>query len=260
MGLCRSRDAYVAGVCAGIAERLDFDAIVIRILAILLTLVTFGLAAIAYVVLWVRLPVEPEPATPYDITPERAESIARGSLDFNSRAGYLQGGSDEDGRLSLVPRLVIAVGLMLLFLGVAMNVAPIVSGTRWWQFWPVAFLILGLCLIIIPVRTRYEAIWHAVGIAVTSIAAMALPMSLGVVAWETFAVAFRHMWPLIALAIGVFVVGIYRKADFLIVAGALCWAAFCLAALMFFSLPGEMGALFINMPDGSSMRIAILAS
>ena len=54
--LYRSRDAHLAGVCAGIAEYCDFDPIVIRILAVLLTLSTFGLAAIVYLILWAYLP------------------------------------------------------------------------------------------------------------------------------------------------------------------------------------------------------------
>ena len=80
--LYRSRDAYVGGVCAGIAEHLDFDPIVIRILAILLTVVTLGLGGVAYLLLWALIPRRPELSATYDIIPERAESIAHGHLDY----------------------------------------------------------------------------------------------------------------------------------------------------------------------------------
>lgn len=258
--LYRSRNAYVAGVCAGIAEKHDFDPIVIRILAILLTGMTLGLAAIAYIALWAYLPREPEPTAPYDVTPEYAESATHGALDFTNPLDCDRVEFDSPGGFPILPRLAIAVGLMLLFLVVATNVAPIVSGTRWWQFWPLAFLIIGLCLIVVPIRTRFEALWHAIGIAGTSLAALTLPMSLGVISWETFPYAIQQLWVLVVVAIALGVVGVYRKSNTLVISASFFIAAFCLIALMSCSIPGDMEFLFINMPDGRSFRIAILSA
>ena len=257
--LYRSRNAFIAGVCAGIAERHDLDPIVIRILAILLTCTTFGMAAIAYIALWAYLPREPEPSTPYEITPEYVESATHGTLDYDSLLDCGQEKLGDTSGFPILPRLAIAVGLMLLFLVVSMNVAPIVSGTHWWQFWPLAFLIVGLCLIVIPVRTKFESLWHAIGIAGTSLAALTLPMSLGVISWETFPYAFQQLWVLVVLAVILAVVGIARKSDALVITASFLVAAFCLATLMSCSIPGDAGTLFINMPDGSAIRIAILA-
>lgn len=257
--LYRSRHTCVAGVCAGIAERYDFDPIVIRILAILLTGVTVGLAAIVYIALWAYLPREPEPSAPYDVTPEYAESATRGMLDCAAPLDAGQSALDGSKGFPILPRLAIAVGLMLLFLVVSTNVAPIVSGTKWWQFWPLGFLIAGLCLIVIPIRTQFEALWHAIGIAGTSLAALTLPMSLGVVSWETFLVALQQLWVLVFAAIALAVVGMYRKSNALVVSASFLIAAFCLIALMTYAIPGDMEFLFINMPDGRSFRIAILA-
>ena len=259
-GLYRSRDAYIGGVCAGIAARLDFDPIVVRILAVLLAGMTVGLAVVAYMVLWVRLPLEPESTAPFDITPERAESAAHGSIDCAlSLDSKCAGSRGDPERLSMVARLAIAVGLMLLFLAVAMNVAPIVSGTHWWQFWPLAFLIVGLCLIIIPVRTRFETLWHAVGIVVTSLSATLLPISLGVASWETFPYAFEHLWVFVVVALALFCLGLYNGSDVLVIAGAFCLAGFCLVALLAFSVPGDVSTLLITMPNGRAVRIAMLA-
>ena len=60
----RSRDAYIGGVCAGLAEHFELDVIVTRILAILISASTLGLGVIAYIVLWVALPPEPESNSP----------------------------------------------------------------------------------------------------------------------------------------------------------------------------------------------------
>ena len=255
--LQRSYNACIGGVCAGIAEQLDFDPIVIRILAILLAGVTMGLAAIAYVVLWLCLPRASKPVAPYDITPERAESIARGSIDCGRDSEEAQNGVEDVSGLSMTLRLAIAAGLMLLFLVVAMNGGAVVSGTEWWEYWPVALIIVGLCLIVVPVRTRFETVWHAIGVMVVSLAATMLPMSLGVVGWDTFQYAFSHLWVLVVGAIALFGVGLYQRSGGLVMAGAFCVAAFCLVGLLVFSLPGDVPMLFVNMPDGTSLRIAM---
>lgn len=58
--LLRSRDHHViGGVSGGIAERLDTDPGVVRVLFLVLTLFTAGLAILVYVVLWVVTPLEP---------------------------------------------------------------------------------------------------------------------------------------------------------------------------------------------------------
>ncbi len=56
--LRRNRDRGVlGGVCAGIADRRGYDLPLIRAVTVLLTVATGGLAAIAYLALWWRLPL-----------------------------------------------------------------------------------------------------------------------------------------------------------------------------------------------------------
>ncbi len=50
------QDRVLGGVCAGIAERFDVDALLIRIVAVALALVTGGAAVFAYLAAWALLP------------------------------------------------------------------------------------------------------------------------------------------------------------------------------------------------------------
>lgn len=255
--LCRSRsDAYVGGVCAGIAEYFDLDPIVVRILAVLLAGVTLGAAGVAYIVLWMRLPREPEVRAPYDVEPESAESTAYGCVDYASLLGQAE--VEPSARLPLIARLAVAAGLMLVFLAVAINVSPLVPGTQWWQFWPIAFLMGGLCMIVIPVRTRHEAAWHSFGIVVASLSASALPMALGIMSWDTIPAALQLLWPVVVLGIGLFAVGVIRQMGVLTIAGAFCIVAFCLLGLTFCVVPGQMEALLFQSPTGRSISIAVI--
>lgn len=254
----RSRsDAYLGGVCAGIAERFELDTIVVRILAVLLAGLTLGLAGIVYIALWVRLPLERESSTPYDVMPESAESSAFGCVDCLQSA---KGCSDDDtvGSLPLVARLAVAAGLAVLFLAVSLNVSPMLPGTQWWQFWPLIMLMAGLCLIIIPIRTRLETAWHALGIVLTSLAASLLPMTLGIMSWATVNCAVVQFWPIAVLSVALWVVGLYRRMGILVLAGAFSFVAFCLMGLTFCMVPGEIEAFFLQMPTGRSFRIAFM--
>lgn len=243
-------------MCAGLAERFDLDPIVVRILAILIALLTVGLGVIAYAILWMRLPREDEPDGPYEVTPESAESSSFGSVDCET--GFVVGRvrSKSQNVVSLPLRLTIAIGLMILFLVVAINVSPLVPGTEWWQFWPLALLISGLCLIVIPVPTSSEASWHALGIVVTAVSVVLLPISLDVMAWETLPYALSQGWLLVVAAAFILAAGIYRKSDTLIVTAAFFIVAFCVFTITMCALPGAAETLTLRMPDGRSLKIA----
>ena len=62
--LLRTRDGrLVAGVCSGIGEYLGVDANVIRLIFALITVFTAGLGILLYLVAWVVIPEEGEPAS-----------------------------------------------------------------------------------------------------------------------------------------------------------------------------------------------------
>lgn len=55
--LYRSSDRKLAGVCGGIAEYLDVDPTVVRILYLILTLFTVAFPGILlYIILWIMIP------------------------------------------------------------------------------------------------------------------------------------------------------------------------------------------------------------
>lgn len=55
--LVRSKkNRVIAGVCGGIGEYLEIDPVVIRLLWILLTLISFGTGILAYIIAWIIIP------------------------------------------------------------------------------------------------------------------------------------------------------------------------------------------------------------
>ncbi len=60
--LTRSRrDKMIAGVCGGFAQYLELDPTIVRIIWLLLALVGGG-GFLAYIIAWIVMPLEPEPA------------------------------------------------------------------------------------------------------------------------------------------------------------------------------------------------------
>lgn len=69
-GLRRSRtDRVLGGVCAGIAERLGLDALLVRVAAVVFALVSGGAAVVVYLVAWVFIKERPTPST-FDVVHE----------------------------------------------------------------------------------------------------------------------------------------------------------------------------------------------
>ena len=56
--LKRSRNQFVAGVCAGFADYLGWDVTLVRIIYALLTISTVGTGVLLYIILWMIMPLE----------------------------------------------------------------------------------------------------------------------------------------------------------------------------------------------------------
>jgi phage shock protein C len=67
--LYRSRnEKMVAGVCGGLADYLDIDPTIIRIIWVVVTLMG-GAGLLAYLVMWIVVPLEPEATAPESPSP-----------------------------------------------------------------------------------------------------------------------------------------------------------------------------------------------
>lgn len=54
-----NKDRKIAGLCGGLAEYFDVDSTIVRLIYVLLTLLSFGLGIIFYIVAWLIVPRNP---------------------------------------------------------------------------------------------------------------------------------------------------------------------------------------------------------
>ena len=174
--------ALVAGVCSGLGRYLNIDRDLIRIAVVVLTLLTSGLAALAYGFAWIALPVDERPATE---SRTGREPLRRASWAVGAGAGLVTLGLlfilREAGVWwsdALVWPLVIAAGggalLWRQFTGPG---RPARKGRRNPATYRIAFgiaLVLGAALLFLYINGALSAGGDAVLAAVTIIVVAAL--------------------------------------------------------------------------------------
>ncbi len=256
--LYRSRGGYIGGVCAGLAERYNCDPIVVRILAILIALSTFGIGSIAYAIMWIALPLAPSERIPYDVEPESVQSSTYGCVECAQARGKSvderDGAYHEEG-VNVSIRIVMAIALLLLFFVVSNLVCPFVKGTYWWQYWPSVLIIAGLSLMVVPIARDLSVFWHIGGAALAVFGWTIMPISLGFYSPLTLAYALSSLWLVPTLAAVLFALGVYKRVSPLAFLALLLFLAFCIVTVTSFGVPGYMDDLILLGPDGNRLTL-----
>jgi phage shock protein C len=164
--LYRSRhDRIIAGVCGGIADYLDVDPTLVRLLAVLLGLASLGTAVIAYLIVTIVVPEEPvetvEGSGPpmaqmSDSTTQeqpRPEGSNPPGAPPPAPPAYPQqpGGSWQRPRRPR--RGGVWFGIILVVIGALLLAAEFAPGLDLWRLWPLVIVLVGIRLLF---RSREE--------------------------------------------------------------------------------------------------------
>ena len=125
-------DKMVAGVCGGIAEYLDIDAIWVR-LVFLITTFTSGVGLIAYIIFWILVPENPnKKKTEKTVAEEKVSEFSNKIKEskIESSSGRYLGGI-----------ILIAIGGMFLF-------EELFWSINWDFIWPVLLIGLGVYILV----------------------------------------------------------------------------------------------------------------
>lgn len=125
------KQGKISGVCAGVADYFDMDVTLVRLIFVAFALISFGTAAIVYIVLAIILP----------------ESREQLDDTFGEKANRF-GQELKNGQAVNWVRNYFGIGLMILgaFLLVE-QFFPDVINFRWSLVWPVALIIIGIAII-----------------------------------------------------------------------------------------------------------------
>lgn len=131
------KEGKVAGVCAGLAEYLEFDVTLVRLVFVVLTLASGGFGIFIYIVLAVVMPMSNAPSGP---------TVSGNNIGENVQA--LAEEVKHSGGLNRVRNytgaVLVALGIWLLLIQFFPNWAFL----NWNVVWPVLLVILGLALVV----------------------------------------------------------------------------------------------------------------
>lgn len=162
-------DKAVAGVASGLADYMQIDVTIIRLLFVLATIFLAGSGILAYIILWIVAPVNNDPAAKYQKFKNYYQQFPRGGSVFNSPEAVRQAeqtqqtkwntqNEDSFTKFNAPPAKnndtgKTVVGLILLVLGVYFLLRQLDLVPYWfnifkiYKLWPLAIVALGVSLI-----------------------------------------------------------------------------------------------------------------
>lgn len=156
--------------------------------------------------------------------------------------------SDVGGRGSVSAAL--SFGFILLFIGICALMGVFVEGVEWWQFWPLLLVISGIADMVIPGKKGHRFNHFIGGFMLFAFGVAALPFSLGFVSLESLGNIFTHLWPMLVIVCGLFIIGEALRAPAINFLGAICLVAFCVVGILWFSYPGPTDLITLSLPTG----------
>ncbi|MBN1485387.1 MAG: PspC domain-containing protein [Chloroflexia bacterium] len=132
--LRKSQDRLFAGVCAGLAEYLGLDALLVRLLFVVLTLASGGLFALAYLVLVLIMPDSNAPR-PADRALPSADPTEESPPPTRGKGQPREGGDTK------------LLGWILLGVGAYFLLQALGWGRSIGKLWPLLLIVVGIALL-----------------------------------------------------------------------------------------------------------------
>lgn len=193
----------IGGVCAGVAESVGIDTLLVRVTAIALCIVTFGLAIVLYLVLFAILPIRPSSGSFIDLEPSRVQS-ERYRRVVNLSKDHAPSGKPEvrvyEQKTSTPAALhseepstpsyrlpVIIFGFAFLITTVVIVVATLAEeGRSFASFLPLYFITAGTFFLVSPSVRRTIPIRICIFLLFCEACFIALPFTVGLYDLQNF--------------------------------------------------------------------------
>jgi phage shock protein C len=152
------RDSVLGGVAGGVADYLDVDPSIVRIVWAVLALLTGGLFLVLYIVMWIVVPQGPGSATGQPGAPAAAAApgAAPGQPAMDAPADDAapnwQGWADERRPRRGGSGGAVIFGLILIGIGIWFLIEHYVPAFDRDLVWPVALVVLGATLLVVSLR------------------------------------------------------------------------------------------------------------
>lgn len=156
----------------------------------------------------------------------------------------------------LARMLLLWVCLAAAFVGLLRLLGFFVSGTSWWRFWPMFFVLTGIAVMVVPGKPGLRMAHAITGWFFVIAGFVVLPMSVGLVRWASLVPWLQTLWPLLVLSVAYLIVGWVRKMWPWALGAGVLFAVFCLAGLILFAEPGQASSVAVTLPLGRTIEFS----
>jgi phage shock protein C len=151
------RDSVLGGVAGGVADYLDVDPSIVRIIWAILALVTGGLFLVLYIVMWIVVPEGPSAATVARAAePPSGEPAEPGTEPAQAGASAPAWGAYEERLRRGSSGGALIFGLILIGAGIWFLIDQYIPSFDRDLVWPIALVALGAALLFVSLRRRAE--------------------------------------------------------------------------------------------------------
>jgi len=147
-------DSILGGVAGGVADYLDADPSIVRIIWAILAVVTGGIFVVLYVVMWIVVP-EGEHATATTGTADGSASDATGAGSAPAPGGPMAPAPTHRARRHGSGNGGLIFGLILIGVGAYFLVRQYVA-INTDRLWPIGLVLLGVLLLVVAMRRSPE--------------------------------------------------------------------------------------------------------
>jgi phage shock protein C len=140
-------DSVLGGVAGGVAEYLDVDPAIVRVLWALLAIITGGVFFVLYIVMWVVVPYRPDAG---EIPPGEAppQAQADGTAPGWNAQPHHGPRPHRSGSGSWI------IGLILVFVGLYFLAREYLPDVNFDRLWPIGLVLVGILLLLTALRRR----------------------------------------------------------------------------------------------------------
>jgi phage shock protein C len=153
------RDSILGGVAGGVAEYLDVDPSIVRVVWAVLALITGGIFLLAYLVMWIVVPQSPSSATwpGPEMAPGTPPGGGAGTAPGEGAAAdaappWRGWGGDESRVRRGGSGGAVVFGLILIGAGIWFLIDRYVPAFDSDLVWPIALVVLGVALLVVSLR------------------------------------------------------------------------------------------------------------
>lgn len=252
-----SDDGVVAGVCRGLADYLSLDVGVLRFTFVAMAFVSFGVFAIAYVVLWLILPAGNRTRREVDVRsespsekPSQTQALQRQRKPRSQAVneppvpppapGMEEVGDFRGSSGFVVVGVTVGIVLVVVLFCIMLSMLfPVLSPAK---LWPLGIIAPGIARMVLPGRQGYRMEAFCDGVVLILVGNMLLLNTSGMIdtnlrAW------IEQGWPLLSIALGCVVLWKATGLDGFSLFALAMLALFCMIGALFCSVYGPASYL-----------------